>query len=210
MAGIVLNVEQRARTGSGAARAVRKADQLPGVLYGGPRGAVAITLEKAQVLKALRAGKFISHMIEIDHKGERQPVIPRAIQYHPVSDMPIHVDLYRIEENSVIDVEVPVHFKNHEASPGLKRGGALNIVSHTVRLRVPASKIPEELVIDLTGREIGEVFHLSALTLPPGATPSIRDRDFTIATISGRHAEEEAAPTAAAAEAAPAADKKAE
>lgn len=206
MAGIVLNVEQRDRTGTGAARAARKADLLPGVLYGGPRGAVAITLQKTQVLTALRSGKFISHMIEIDHKGERQPVIPRAIQYHPVSDMPIHVDLYRIEENSVIDVEVPVHFKNHEASPGLKRGGALNIVSHTVKLRVPANKIPEELVIDLTGREIGDVFHLSALTLPAGASPVIRDRDFTIATISGRHAEEEApaaaAPDAAAATAA--------
>ncbi len=205
MAGIVLSVEQRERTGTGGARATRKAGLMPGVLYGGPRGAIPIELKYAEVIKALRSGKFISHLIEIDHRGEKQPVIPRAIQYHPVSDAPVHIDLYRVEENSVITIDVVVHFKNHEASPGLKRGGALNIVAHTISLKVPAGKIPEELVVDLTGKDIGDVVHLSEITLPAGVTPAGRDQDLTIATIAGRIAEE-AAPVAVAAEAAPAAE----
>lgn len=199
MAGIVLSVEQRAKTGTGGARATRKNGLIPGVLYGGPRGAVPIELKAQEVAMALRSGKFISHMIEIDHRGDKQPVIPRAIQYHPVSDQPIHIDLYRVEENSEIDVDVVVHFKNQEASPGLKRGGALNIVAHTIRLRVPAGKIPEEVVVDLTGLDIGGVIHVSNIALPQGAKPVIQ-RDFTIASISGRVAEAAEEPAAAPAE----------
>jgi large subunit ribosomal protein L25 len=198
MAGMVLSVEKREKTGTGGARAARKADLIPGVLYGGARGAVPIELKAIEIEKALRSGKFVSHLIEIDHKGERQPVIPRAIQYHPVSDKPIHIDLYRVEENSVINVDVVVHFKNHDASPGLKRGGALNIVRHTISLRVPANNIPEEVVVDLTGYEIGDSIHVSKVQLPEGVQPTIRGRDFTIASIAGRIAEE-AAPAAAAA-----------
>ncbi len=204
MAGIVLSVERRDRTGAGGARATRRDGLIPGVLYGGSRGAVAISLKQGELTKALRSGKFISHMIEIDHQGERQPVIPRAIQYHPVSDAPIHVDLYRVEEGAVINVEVPVHFRGQEVSPGLKRGGVLNIVHHTVELACPAGKIPEELVIDLSTSDIGSVFHLSALTLPPGVTTRVKEKDFTIATLSGRGGKDE--PEAASAEAAPAAD----
>jgi len=128
-------------------------------------------------------------MIEVDHQGERQPVIPRAIQYHPVSEHPVHVDLFRVEENTMITIDVPVHFKNQEASPGIKRGGALNIVRHTIPLRVKASQIPEEIVVDLSGLDIGDVVHVSSVTLPAGVTSTIRDRDFTIATIAGRMAE---------------------
>lgn len=200
MAGIVLNVEKRERTGTGGARATRNAGLIPGVLYGGARGAVPIEIAKADVLQALRSGKFLSHMVELNHQGERQPVIPRDIQFHPVTDQPIHIDLYRVEENSEIDIDVVVRFKNHEASPGLKRGGALNIVRHTIKLRCKANKIPEEIVIDLAGKEIGDSIHISSVTLPEGARPVIRDRDFTIATIAGRKAEAEpAAATEAAA-----------
>jgi large subunit ribosomal protein L25 len=203
MAGIVLNVERRERVGTGGARATRRSDMLPGVLYGGARGPVPIELQRAQVLTALRSGKFVSHLVEIDHRGERQPVIPKAIQYHPVSEEPIHIDLYRVEETSIIDVEVPVHFKNQDLSPGLKRGGALNIVAHTIKLHVPAGKIPEEILVDLAGLEIGAVIHIANIALPEGATSSVRDKDFTIATIVGRAAEEaEATPAAAAAPAA--------
>jgi len=210
VAGIVLTVDVREKTGTGNARATRRKEQVPGVLYGGPRGPVAIEVAKKELQKALRAGKFISHMITLDHKGEKQPVIPRAIQFHPVTDEPLHVDLYRVEENSVIDVDVPVHFKNQLDSPGLKRGGVLNVVEHTIRLKVKASAIPEEIVIDLTGLDVGAVIHLSAVTLPAGATPVVKDRDMTIASIGGRMAEAaeetvEAAPVAAAA---PAADAK--
>jgi len=212
MAGIVLNVEVRERTGTGAARTIRNSGSIPGVLYGGPRGAVPIEIKAADVHAAIRSGKFLSHMVELDHKGEKQPVIPRDIQFHPVTDHPIHIDLYRVEENSEIAVDVVVHFKNHEASPGLKRGGALNIVRHTVRLKVKASAIPEQIEVDLTGKDIGESIHISSIELPAGARPVIKDRDFTIATIVGRKVEEEAPAeeaAAAAPAAAPAAAKKA-
>jgi large subunit ribosomal protein L25 len=198
MAGIVLNVERREKVGGGAARATRRQSLLPGVIYGGERGAVPIELKMNEVMTALRSGKFIAHMIEIEHQGERQPVIPRAIQYHPVTDRPIHVDLFRVEEDTVVTIDVPVHFKSHELSPGIKRGGALNIVRHTIPLRVKANAIPEEIMIDLTGLEIGDVVHLSAITLPEGAKAVVSERDFTVATIAGRQAEVEE-PTAAAA-----------
>ncbi|MEZ5995208.1 MAG: 50S ribosomal protein L25/general stress protein Ctc [Hyphomonadaceae bacterium] len=215
MAGIVLNVEKREKTGTGGARATRNSGLIPGVLYGGPRGAIPIELKAADVKMALRSGKFVSHMVELNHQGEKQPVIPRAIQFHPVTDEPIHIDLYRVEENAEIAIDVVVHFKNHEASPGLKRGGALNIVRHTVKLKCKANKIPEEIVVDLTGLEIGDSIHISSVALPEGARPVIRDRDFTIATVVGRKAEAEATTEAAPAEgaapaeaaAAPAADK---
>ncbi len=203
MAGIVLTVERREKTGTGGARATRRLQQVPGILYGGDRGPIPIEVSRKELVKAVRSGKFISHMITLDHKGEKQPVIPRAIQFHPVTDEPLHVDLYRVEENSVIDVNVPVHFKNHADSPGLKRGGVLNVVEHTIRLKVKAIAIPEEVVIDLAGLDVGAVIHLSALTLPAGATPVVKDRDLTIASIGGRMAEAaepaaEAAPAAAA------------
>lgn len=213
MAGIVLNVEKRERTGTGGARSTRNAGLIPGVLYGGPRGSIPIEIKAVDVKMALRSGKFLSHMVELDHQGERQPVIPRAVQFHPVTDEPIHVDLYRVEENSEIAIDVVVHFKNHEASPGLKRGGVLNIVRHTIRLKVPANRIPEEIVVDLTGADIGDSIHISSVQLPDGARPVIRDRDFTIATIAGRKADTEEKPAAEAATAeaaAPAAAEKKE
>jgi large subunit ribosomal protein L25 len=202
MAGIVLSVEKRERTGTGGARATRNADLIPGVLYGGARGAIPIELKSAEVMKALRSGKFISHLVEINHRGERQPVIPRAIQYHPVNERPIHIDLYRVEENSMIAVDVVVHFKNHEASPGIKRGGALNIVAHTINLRVPANNIPEEIVVDLTGLDIGDVVHIKDIKLPGGVQTSAKARNLnTIATIVGRTVEAEEKPAAAATDA---------
>jgi len=206
MAGIVLNVEKRDRTGTGGARATRNGGLIPGILYGGERGSIPIEINAKDVEMAIRSGKFLSHMVELNHQGEKQPVIPRAIQFHPVSDKPIHIDLYRVEENAEIAIEVVVHFKNHEASPGLKRGGVLNIVRHTIKLKCKANKIPEEIVVDLTGREIGESIHISSITLPDGARPFIRDRDFTVATIAGRKAEAEPVAAATPDAAAPAAE----
>ena len=207
MAGIVLNVEKREKIGTGGARATRNSGLVPGVLYGGARGSIPIEINAKDVEMAIRSGKFLSHMVEIDHRGERQPVIPRAIQFHPVSDKPLHVDLYRVEENAEIAIDVVVHFRNHEASPGLKRGGVLNIVRHNLRLKCQANKIPEEVVIGLTGLEIGDSIHISQVKLPEGARPAIGDRDFTIAAIAGRKTEEEA-PAAAEAAAPAAGDKK--
>lgn len=203
MAGIVLNVEKREKVGASGARATRGRNLIPGVLYGGARGAIPIALQEKEVETAIRSGKFLSHMVEIDHKGERQPVIPRAVQFHPVSDKPIHIDLYRVEENAIIAIDVVVHFKNHDASPGLKRGGVLNIVRHDIEMYCPAGAIPDFIEASLAGYEIGGSVHISKVKLPDNCKPAIADRDFTIATIAGSMAmkpEDEDKPAVAAGE----------
>jgi large subunit ribosomal protein L25 len=197
MAEIVLNVELRERTGTGGARAARREGKVPGVLYGGPRGPVAIAVEQNAFKKALYTGKLLGHLVKLKYGSETQPVIAKDVQFHPVSDAPVHFDLYRVDEHQLIRIAVPVHFKNQEASPGIKRGGALNVVRHDVELWAPADQIPEELVVDLTGLEIGDAVRMSAIQLPAGVEAAITDRDFVIATIAGRAAEaaeEEAAP----------------
>jgi large subunit ribosomal protein L25 len=186
MSGIVINVDVRERTGTGGAREIRRAGMVPGVLYGGPRGPVAIAAKGNELLKAIRSGKFLSHMVELKYGDETQPVIPKDIQWDPVKDTPVHFDLYRVEENSVIAVEVPVKFLNEDICPGLKRGGTLNVVRHMVSLDVKASAIPEVLEVDLANAKLGDVIHISAVAMPEGVRPTIRNRDFTIATIVGR------------------------
>lgn len=185
MSDIVLPVEVREGTGKGAARAARRAGMVPGVLYGGERGAVSIAVKANVLRKAIHTGKFLSHMVTLQHGKETQPVIPRDVQFHPVTDEPLHIDLFRVEEDTVINVEVTVHFINEEKSPGLKRGGVLNVVRHAVELSCPAGSIPEEIVVDMTGKEIGDSIHISDVTLPEGVKPTITDRDFTIATLQG-------------------------
>ncbi len=185
---IVLTVDVREGTGKGAARAARREDLVPGVLYGGKLGPVAINLRGNEIRKALLTGKFISHMMELEHEGKRQQVIARDIQFHPVSDAPLHIDLFRVDEDTKIDVEVTVHFTNEEKSPGMKRGGVLNIVRHAVELNCPAGSIPEFIEADLTGLNIGDTIHMSSITLPKGVKPTITDRDFTVATLQGSRA----------------------
>ncbi|WP_240007038.1 50S ribosomal protein L25/general stress protein Ctc [Pseudaquidulcibacter saccharophilus] len=182
---IVIEVDVRGETGTGSARAVRREGRVPGILYGGGLDPVAISAKGNELLKAIRSGKFIAHTVTLEHKGEKQLVIPKDVQWHPVTDFPVHFDLYRVDENSIINVEVPVHFLNQETCPGLKKGGVLNVVRHTVELDVPAGKIPESIEVDLTGMEMGHVIHISAIKLPEGAKPTI-DRDFTVATIASR------------------------
>lgn len=178
--------EVRERTGKGGARSTRRDGFIPGTLYGGDKGPVSIRLRKAEVEKAHFAGRMRSHFAKIEVPGQDylQPVIARSVQVDPVRDFPVHVDLMRVDENTRIDVAVVVRFVNHEASPGLKRGGVLNIVRHEVELFAPATAIPEFLVADVTGLDIGDSIHISAIKLPEGVTPKIRDRDFTIATIA--------------------------
>lgn len=186
---ISFNVEVRARTGKGSAREARREGKVPGVLYGGGQDPVAISLKLNEVIKAINTGHFLTSTAHLVHEGKKQLVIPQAIQMHPVSDMPMHVDLYRVNESQVISVEVAVHFHNEDKSPGLKRGGALNVVRHAVELNVRADSIPEQLDADLTGLDIGDNVKISDIKLPDGAEPTITDRDFTIATITGRMAE---------------------
>jgi large subunit ribosomal protein L25 len=198
---IVLTVDVREGTGKGAARAARREDLVPGVIYGGELGPVAINLRGNEVRKALLSGNFMSHMLELSHEGKKQTVIARDIQFDPVSDKAMHVDMYRVEANTTIRVNVTVHFENELACPALKRGGVLNIVRHDVELLCPASAIPESVTVDLTGLEIGDSIHMSAITLPKGVKPTITNRDFTIATLQGSRAVlTEIADTKAAAE----------
>ncbi len=185
---INLNVEVRERTGKGGAREARRNAMVPGVLYGGGDDPVAITLKLNEVVKAINTGQFLTSTANLVHDGKKQLVIPQAIQMHPVTDMPMHVDLYRVKASQVISVEVAVHFVNEEKSPGLKRGGALNVVRHTVELNVRADGIPDYLTADLAGLDISDNVKISDIKLPEGAEPTITDRDFTIATIVGRMA----------------------
>lgn len=186
MADLSLEVQVRERTGKGGAREARRNGFVPGVLYGGDLDPVSIQIKHNEVIKALNSGKLLAHMIELVHDGEKQSVICQDIQFHPVTDMPEHMDLYRVDKKQIISVEVPVHFINEEASPGLKMGGVLNVVRHTVELNVPAGSIPEFLTADVTGLEINDNVKISNIALPEGASPTITDRDFTIATIASR------------------------
>jgi large subunit ribosomal protein L25 len=200
MADIVLNVEVRDTVGTGAARAARREGKVPGVLYGGPKGPVAIAVRSNEFRKALYSGKLLGHLVTLRHGAENQPVIAKDVQFHPVTDEPVHFDLYRVDEHQLITIAVPVHFKNEELSPGMKAGGALNINLHEVHIEVPADSIPEELVIDLTGLEMGAVINAGDLKLPKGAKVTKHDAELTVASIGiSSAAKAEAADEAAAA-----------
>ena len=184
MADIELTVEVRDKAGSGPARAVRREGKIPGGLYGGPRGPVPIAVNANAFGKALYTGKLLGHLVTLRYGEETQSVIAKDVQFHPVSDKPVHFDLYRVDEQQLVKIAIPVHFRNQEASPGLKRGGSLNVARHEIELWVRADHIPEELIADLTGREIGDTVRISDIPLPEGAEPVIADRDFTVATIA--------------------------
>jgi large subunit ribosomal protein L25 len=200
---IVLNVDVRENTGRGGAREARRQGKVPGILYGGDKDPVAIAIDKKTVVQALKSGKFISHTVTLEHKGERQLVFAQDIQFHPVNDEPQHLDLFRVEKGQVIRVAVHVRFTGQGVSPGIKRGGALNIVRHEVWLYAPADQIPEELTADVSELDIGDALKISSIKLPEGTRPTIMGRDFTVATIAGRSAKDEVVdekPVAAAAE----------
>jgi large subunit ribosomal protein L25 len=209
-----LDATPRQRVGKGAARATRREHRVPAVIYGGGQAPVSISLDYNRTNQLIYAGHFLTTVFEISVGEEKIRAIPRDYQLHPVKDTPVHVDFMRLSAGSTIRVEIPVHFINQEASPGLKQGGALNIVRHAVELIVPAEDIPESLTADLTGLEISDALKISAIKLPANTKTVIQGRDFTIATITPPKAvEEEAKPAAeaaapAAAAAAPAAEKK--
>ncbi|MGF7161802.1 large subunit ribosomal protein L25 [Rhodoligotrophos appendicifer] len=174
----------RERAGKGAARATRRQGLVPGVIYGGKMEPQLVSVEYKVLMKEVETGHFLSTMYSLKVGDETVQVLPRDIQFEPVRDFIIHVDFLRVVKGSHITVEVPVLFINEEASPGIKRGGVLNIVRHEIELDCPADSIPEEITIDLTGTNIGDSIHISAVQLPEGAKPTITDRDFTIATIA--------------------------
>ncbi len=182
---IELKATAREGTGKLANRALRAQKLVPGVVYGGEHSPANIALEYKLLWQHYQTGHFLSTVFMLDLDGKKERVIPRDVQVDPVRDFPIHVDFMRVSRSSRIDVSVPVQFLNEEASPGLKRGGVLNIVRHEVELSCPADSIPERITADLTGLDIGDSIHISAVKLPAGITPVIAGRDFTIATIAG-------------------------
>ncbi len=188
----------RPRSGKGGARSVRREGRIPGILYGGGEDPVPLAVDDKAIRLQLLTGHFQSTIFMLDVDGKKTRVIPRSVQLDPVRDFPIHVDFMRVVKDATVTVAVPVHFLNEIASPGIKRGGILNVVRHEIEVRCPADAIPNHFDIDLTGLEIGDSVHISAMKLPEGVKPTITERNFTIATIVGRSAEDEAKPTAAA------------
>jgi len=180
----VLNAEMRERAGKGAARATRRAGRVPAVIYGDKKDSVMISIDPKELTKFIKTGSFFAHLVEIKAGKDSHRVIARDIQLDPVSDRPLHIDFMRVTKGSKIAVNVPIHYLNEEASPGLKQGGVLNVVRHEVELYVSPEAIPEFIEFDLDGIEMGDSIHISAVTLPDGVKPTITDRDFTIATIA--------------------------
>lgn len=208
----VIKAEARDRVGKGAARALRRQDRVPAVIYGGKKAPLGISLNGNEMYVLLHGGGFMTTIFEVDVDGKKERVLPRDYQLDPVKDFLIHIDFVRVTKDSVVTVDVPVHFLNEAKSPGLKRGGVLNIIDHSIEMHVAADKIPDAIEIDLTDREIGDTIHISSVTLPEGAKPTEKG-DFTIATIAAPSVmpEEPAAPAAEAeAEAAPAEEEKSE
>lgn len=179
-----IRAEVRERAGKGAARATRRSGRVPAVIYGDKKDPVMISIDPNELNKYVKRGGFFSHAYSVELGSEKYTVIPRDVQLHPVNDRPIHLDFLRVNKDSKVAVEVPIHFINHENSPGIKLGGVLNVVRHELELMVSPLAMPEFIEIDLTGKEIGDAIHISHVTLPEGTRPTITDRDFTIATVA--------------------------
>ena len=198
---LTLPAEPRDRAGKGASRALRRDGRVPAVVYGQKKEPLSIHVDEKQLTKMLLTGHFMNSVVMIDVAGKPTRTLPKAVDFHPVSSRPRHVDFLRISEHTKVTVAVPVRFDNEEASPGLKRGGVLNVVQHELELVCDAAHIPNEIHIPLDGLEIGDSIHISQVKLPEGVTPSNTEEDFTVATIvapSAMKAEEEE--TAAAGE----------
>ena len=183
MAEIILNVDVREGVGTGGARATRRSGAVPGILYGGDKAPVAISVNEKDFRKSLYTGKLLGHLVTLKYGDETQPVIAKDVQFDPVSDRPVHFDLMRVDAKGDIKIAVPVHFKNADEAPFSRQGGSLEVVRHEVEISVRADQIPEELVVDLAKAQMGDTIRMSDITLPKGASATITDRDFVIATI---------------------------
>ena len=180
---LTLPAETRERAGKGASRALRREGRVPAVIYGGKEEPITIHVEAKELVRQLGTGHFMNSIVTIELGGKKIKTLPKDVSLHPVSDRPEHVDFFRLAKGGKIEVQVPVVFVNEEASPGLKKGGVLNVVRHELDLVCENDKIPSEIEIDVTGKEVGDSIHISEVTLPEGAESAITDRDFTIATL---------------------------
>lgn len=183
MAEIILNVDVRDGVGTGGARAARRAGMVPGVLYGGDKPPVAISVNEKDFRKNLYTGKLLGHLVTLKYGDESQPVIARDVQFDPVSDRPLHFDLMRVDENQTIKIEIQVHFINEDQCSAFRQGGSLEVVRHSVEVKVPANHIPEDLIVDLAGHKLGDTIRWSDLKVASDVQPTITDRDFVIASI---------------------------
>ena len=181
---IDIKAEARSQVGKGSARAARRAGLVPAVIYGNKETAVSVTLDANQWRQLMHKPGIFSQLININVNNETHFVLPRDIQQHPVSEEAMHVDFLRVTKNATVAVGISVEFLNEDKCTGLKLGGVLNIVRSQVELNCPAISIPEKLTVDLEGLNVGHTIHISSIELPEGCTPTITDRDFTVATIA--------------------------
>ncbi len=179
-----LKAIKRENTSSGATNKLRTTGFIPAILYGGKDPNQKISIEKKDVRDIINSENFLSKVLELDIDGKKEKVLPRDVAYHVVSEEPIHIDFMRVVSGKKIVLEIPVNFINHPDSPGLKRGGVLNIVRRAVELKCPAENIPNDITIDLTGTDIGTSIKISSVKLPEKVIPTIIDRDFVIATVA--------------------------
>lgn len=180
---LTLSAQTRDRAGKGASRAMRREGRVPAVVYGNKQEALSISLEEKALVKAMANGHFMNSVVMIDGVGQAVRTLPKDVQFHPVTDRPLHVDFLRIGEHTTVHVNVPVVFTDEETSPGIKRGGVLNVVAHELELIVDAAEIPDQITISLKGLDVGASIHISAVALPAGATVAHAEDDFTVATI---------------------------
>ncbi|MEO5587392.1 MAG: 50S ribosomal protein L25/general stress protein Ctc [Novosphingobium sp.] len=180
---LTLPAETRERAGKGASRALRREGRVPAVVYGGNEEPLSIHVEEKELRRQLGTGHFFNSVVDVEVGGQKLRTLPKDVAFHPVTERPLHVDFLRVSKNAKVHVNVPVVFINEEASPGLKKGAVLNIVKHELDLVCEADKIPDDIIIDVTGLEIGDSIHISHVKLPAGSESGITDRDFTIATI---------------------------
>jgi large subunit ribosomal protein L25 len=180
----IIAAERRERAGKGPARAARRAGRVPGVIYGSKKDPSMVTVDPRELDREIKTGTFLATIYDIQIDRNKERVLPRDVQFDPVTDRPIHVDFLRVSAASSVTVQVPVNFLNEEESPGLKRGGLLNVVRHEIEMACRADAIPSSIDVDLTGLDIGDSVHISMISLPDGVAPTITDRDFTVATIA--------------------------
>ena len=200
-----LKVEAREGTGKGPAYQARQKGLIPGVIYGGTGTPENVNVDGRTLERHVEAGHFLTTLFDLNIAGKKTRAIPRAVQLDPVTDRPVHVDFLRLAEGGTVKLEIPVHFHGQDVSPGLKKGGVLNIVRHQIEMICPADHIPNEIVIDVSKLDIAETVHISAVKLPEGAKPVVRGRDFTVCSIVASTTVREEQKAAAAAADAPAA-----
>ena len=180
---LTLSAETRERVGKGASRELRRQARIPAVIYGNNEAPLSVHVEEKLLVKALMSGHFFNSVVEIQVGGKKVRTLPKDVAFHPVSDRPEHADFLRIGQHTKVHVNVPVHFIDEALSPGIKRGGVLNVVRHELELVCDAAEMPEGITISLEGLEVGDSIHISSITLPSGSVSAITDRDFTIATV---------------------------